>query len=345
MRAIKLFSSISKVSWGVFKFLGFIPATLEQRRRGETVEIFSMTWTGLITVAVTMYAAVILRCQEGIFNQSPIGNINDTLKFLTGSVAHFVSLCESMMKVRKFKLICKRLSLLDEECKNLNINITRYERKFLKSFAIRFLFFIVFVPLLELHVILSVDWAKFILANLFSTFACRLKHLQYMFYLHLILSKVKIIQIELVRSFDEASSRFHSSSNSSTGERDCEKLIDRLQGLKNVYACIWRTTHDINEMFVWSITANLIHNFVQIGCDSYWTVIKFSDMTVTEEQDDMTFLVFIVATTILIILVMLKDANHVKVESAKVPVILHSLRKSRDEFGLYKMVSCKVAFV
>lgn len=334
MKAIKVFSSVRKISWGIFKFLGFIPASLDEFRKSEKVEIFSMTWSGLIIAVVTIYAAVIMRYQEGIFNQTAIGNINDTLKFLTGSSAHFVSLCESMMKVKKFRMIFKHLTMFDEECKNLNVNFAIYKREFLKSFAIRFFWFFVIGAVMEIYVIVTLDSGrKFILANLFSTIACRLKHLQYMFYLHLMLSKVKIIQIELVKSFEDSSRRFHST----TYERDCEKLIDRLQMLKNVYGILWRTTHEISEMFVWSITANLIHNFVQIGCDSYWTVMKY-----WEASDDCTQLIFIISATVVLIVSMLRDANAIQIESSKIPVRMHSLRKSREEFAVYKMESIKI---
>lgn len=283
MRAIKLFSSVRKISWGIFKLFGFVPGLFHGAGRGDTVEIYSMTWSTLVMIGVTMYGAVILMCQEKIFNQTPIGNINDTLKFLTGTVAHFVSLCESMMKVKKFRMIFKRMSMLDDECKTLNINFAIHQRTFLRCYAIRFLAFCLLFILVEAHVYLNIELPTFFLANLFPSSACRMRHLQYMFYLHLILSKVKIIQIELVRSFDEARYRFQ---NSTTYARDCEELIDRLQVLKNVYGMLWRTTHDINEMFVWSITANLIHNFVQIGCDSYWTWTFFNFQ---EELDpDMT---------------------------------------------------------
>lgn len=46
-----------------------------------------------------------------------------------------------------------------------------------------------------------------------------------------------------------------------------------------------------------------------------------------------------ITATVSVLLVMLRDANQVKIESAKIPVILHSLRKARDEFALYKMAS------
>lgn len=333
MKAIKIFSSVGKISWVIFKFFGFIPASSHDFRKMEKLDIFSVTWSGIVMISVTIYAGVIMKYQEGIFNVTALGKINDTLKFLSGSAAHFVSLCESVMNMKKFRLIFKRLTMFDDECKNLNVNFIIYKREFLKSFAIRFFCTFVIGTLMDLYVLFSIDsGSNFVAANLFPTIACRLKHLQYMFYLHLILSKIKIIQIELTKSFEDSSHRFHSA----TYERDCEKLIDRLQVLKNVYGILWRTTHDINEMFVWSITANLIHNFVQLGCDSYWAVINYWE---AYDEQECLKLIYIITATVVLIVSMLRDANLVKIESAKIPVILHRLRKSRDEFTVYKMES------
>lgn len=87
--------------------------------------------------------------------------------------------------------------------------------------------------------------------------------------------------------------------------------------------------------FSWSLAANLVQNFVQMGCDSYWTFLSLLDYP---NDNDYFILILGIVTPIFTIFVVLFEATKIKNEALKIPVMLHSIRKSKTEVELYKMV-------
>lgn len=320
MKAIKIYSSVHKISCIFFKCFGFIPASIDN----SATESFMIFWSCVILLLIIVHFVLSMWFQEFILSQAPVGNVNDFLKFCSGSIAYFVIIVESLYGIRKFKIIAERIKLLDEKFQTLGQSSYRkfYRTEFVEVFAKRFVFFVLLHVGAEIYLILTVDWINFILANLIPGMACRLRHIHYISYIHLIRSKLKTIQFELGESFH--------------GNYDNKGLIKRLQTLKDVHGILWRMTFDINEMFAWSITATLIRNFVQIGCDSYWVFVNYS-----RQPLDMQSLINI-APGALLLVIMLSDANEIQTESAKIPILLHSqkrLKTNNDDISsLHNMV-------
>lgn len=319
MKAIKIYSTVHKISWTTFRLFGFVPGSSEKKKEKSLI-----TWSFLLLAITSCIVATTFWFQEYILNQKPVGNINDSLKFTTRCIAYCIMIIESLYEMENSKLLSEKWKQLDEELKKLKINLRKYELEFLRTFSIRFIFFISLGIIIEAYLIVYADTKNFTLVNLFPGWGSRTSYMYYMHNTHLITSKLKIIQYEMLESFVMRS-------------QESEKLVKRLQTLKTGHGKLWRITHEINEMFAWSITANLIQNFVQLGCDSYWFVIIYF-----EEPWDLSFLVMwavvVIIPSLLLIVVILNDANEVQTESAKIAVILHSQRRSKNDLALHNMV-------
>jgi hypothetical protein len=138
-----------------------------------------------------------------------------------------------------------------------------------------------------------------------------------------------MVQDEMQKIVDASKFRLFSQDKA-----EYEKVLDRLQTLKNTYKLLWDVSFEINEVFTWSITANLIQNFVQTGCDLYWCWISFAQKTI-----EYPIYCSIILPPVLLISLVLFEANRVKVEALKIPVQIHDISKCKREVELYNMVS------
>jgi hypothetical protein len=319
MKAIKFYSTVHKVSFILFRLFGFIPASIDNL----ATQSFMIFWSYIILFLIIIHFMISMRFQEFLLSQSPVGNVNDFLRLCSGSIAYFVIIIESLCGIRKYKVITKSIKLLDEELETLGRDFKKFEFEFVKIFAINFLIFFILHFGSEIYLVVTYDWIIYtIVANMIPGLAFRLRHIQYIFYILLIRSKLRIIQNELTESFN--------------ANYDSKRLIKRLQTLKDVHGILWRMTYDINEMFAWSITATLIRNFLQIGCDSYWAFIHYN----TQPPDSQTSIN--IAPSAILLVIMLSEANEIQTESAKIAILLHSKKrlKTNNDDPLHNMVSC-----
>lgn len=169
---------------------------------------------------------------------------------------------------------------------------------------------------------------NFWMANLIPIFACRLLHIQYVFFITIIKVHLIIIQDELQKLVS------YSLNHASLGS----EILQKLQIIKNLYGILHELNTLVNEMFTISITANFVRDYVHCGCDSFWTYISF-----TTTRDIPHFPIVLSAVNPLIfILISLKEGDSVKTEAMKIPILLHSIRKNKYEVELYKVASKQV---
>lgn len=88
--------------------------------------------------------------------------------------------------------------------------------------------------------------------------------------------------------------------------------------------------------FTWSLSANLIQNFIQIGCDSYWIFISISKYPTDDGYIILSYGILVPSAVIYLILF---EANRIKFDASKIAVSIHNIRKNKSATDLYKMVS------
>lgn len=327
----KFYAQIEKFSKILFRMLGFFPLFPNQRTLKQFSEVLIRCWSLVVIVFITTNISLISNYEDNVFDESSIEIVNDLLKFSCATVSTYIIILDSLVNNEKFRKFYEMLDKFKVECKRLNIDVKSYKTKKTKKFGKQFLFFVLMQLSVEVFVVCTVDWTEFWSINIFPSCICRLRHLQYIYFLHLIQSKVSILKDEIESSV-EASHEYFLSSNRTV----YKSILGRLQATKSAYGNLWKATFELNEAFTWSLTANLVQNFVQIGCDSYWSFFRKPDSSRVYQA--VLFCCLNVPPVILISTI-LYQANKVENESSKIPIKLHSIRKSKLEVELYKMVS------
>lgn len=318
---------IKKFSEILYQVLGFLPLFTDQNP-SKFSEVVVKFWSFVVTAFTTINILTIVRNQDVIFDGSSIGKVNDLLKFSCATVAVYVFILESLMNVGKLKSFFKMIESFRAECKSLNVDFESYNMKMTKNYATQFAFIVIMQLFVEVFVVATVEWTESWSANIFPACVCRIRHLQYIYFLHLIQSKISILNDEIEKLVKQSRVRFLST----------DSTLDCLQSIKTAYGILWNAVVELNEIFTWSLTANLVQNFVQIGCDTYWTYVSVFREPQSRVYRTVLFFCLNVSPVILISTVLF-EANKVKTEALKIPVKLHSLKKSKQEVELYKMVS------
>lgn len=330
----KIYLNAAKFSNIVYQFFGFFPVFVKVKssmKHSKLSEILIQLWSIIVLTFIFINILIVAQNQEIIFNENSLDKANDILKFSCVTAAVVIFIVESLVNVREFKMIFKKFQKFENELKVYGVKFENYQTRMMKDYARKFILIVFTQTIFETYIISSDFWTDFWLVNSIPSCVCRLRHLQYIYFLHIIRYKVLMLQDELEKIVQNSKLRFLSHD-----ENVYEKTLDRLQSIKNAYGILWDVTFDVNEVFTWSIAANLVHNFVQIGCDSYWAYISLS-----KNELDMFLSFTIITPAVFLIFLVLYEANEIKVEALKIPVLLHSIKKSKKEVDLYKMVRLK----
>lgn len=327
----KFYAQVEKFSKFLFRMLGFFPLFPNQRTFKKLSEVLIRCWSLVVIILITTNISLISNDKDNVFDENSIEFINDLLKFSCATVSTYIIILESMINSKKFRKFYELLEIFKVECKLLNIDVKSYKTKVTKKFGKQFLFFVLMHISVELFVVYTVVWTDFWSINIFPSCICRLRHLQYIYFLHLIQSKVTILKDEIKRIVE--ASRVHFLSSDQTVYKS---MLGRLQATKTAYGNLWKATFELNEAFTWSLTTNLVQNFVQIGCDSYLTFFRKPE---SSRVYQVVLFCCLNVSPVILISTILYQANKVENESSKIPIKLHSIRKSKLEVELYKMVS------
>lgn len=167
----------------------------------------------------------------------------------------------------------KKLNDFEAEIKALNINYRSYWYAIRKSFASKF-FIVIFCSIgVETVMISSIglnkQWQYIWVSNLLPILACRVLHLQYIYFVTIIRFHSIIIQDELQKF--QKNKTFQA-----------VVVIKKLQCIKNLYGILHDLNLLVNDLFTFSLSANFVHEFVQCGCDSFWVYVSFNNDKVTK---------------------------------------------------------------
>lgn len=195
------------------------------------------------------------------------------LKFSAVFVAFFVIVIEKFLQRKTLLKFHKKLDDFEAESKALNIDYKSYWHAIRNSFARKFFITYFWSFMVEIVMISSIglnrQWQYIWLANLLPILACRILHLQYIYFVSIIKYHTPIIQDELQKL---------------QGNKTipADQVIKKLQSIKNLYGILHDLNLCINDLFTFSLTANFVHEYVQCGCDSFWTYLSYTNDQVTK---------------------------------------------------------------
>lgn len=258
----------------LFQLLGFHPIL---KGPASNVKFYKIKeklvglWSWIILLLTSFALAFALHFGDFIFaNDNTAGKANDMLKFLTLYTAFCITILEKFFQKRKLFKTYKKLVEFENESKKLMVDYQTYWKDIKSSFSRKFILTLVVSLGMEMVMLFSVgikkQWQYFWMVNLLPLLACRILHSQYIYYLTIVKFHSAIIRDELQKLVDL----------SKAGSNFSKEILERLQVTKNLYGILHELNMSVNEYFTFSITANFVHEYVQCGCDSYWTYIAFT---------------------------------------------------------------------
>jgi 7tm Chemosensory receptor len=330
-RRVNIFyAKVEAFSFNLYRFFGIFCLSKNPRR---TMEILQTLWSVIVMISLTAGSILISMSREKL-SGNPVGKVNDVLKFCCSSIAAWVAIIESLRNIKNSKNFYRKLDVFEGECRKLQVNLVKYERTTLRTFSLQFIFLIFFNASNELLYVQTVEFVEFWKGNILPCLVCRARLVQYIYFLFIMTSKFDIVCSKL-NQIVECTRLCHTSN-----PKVYKQVLDHLQTLKTAYSILWSLIFDLNEMFTWSLTTILIQNFVQMGCDSYWSYWSFSTCTNAYEciREGLLLTCRMVQPTYLIV-ILLRKATGIQVKASEIPVQVHQIRKRKCDTELYKMVS------
>lgn len=265
---------IEKFSKRLFQFLGFHPILFPEQLKNKNYKFLQKlicSWSWIIFIITHTALSTVLYFGDFIFsNDNTAGKANDMLKCLTLYTAFSITIMEKFFQRKKLAKIYRKLDEFEAQTKKLKIIYKNYWTAIRSSFARKFIITLVVSFSMEFLMLFSVgvktQWQYFWMVNLLPLLACRILLGQYIYYLTIIKFHSLIIRDELQKLVDSSRTRSDLS----------DAFLERLQAIRNLYGTLYELNRCINEYFTFSMTANFVHEYVQCGCDSYWTYIAFT---------------------------------------------------------------------
>lgn len=265
---------VEKFSNKLCQFLGFYPIPLSQPSTDKNYALKKKLigfWSWIIFILTHSALLTALFFGDFIFaKDNTAGKANDMLKFLTLYSAFIVAIMEKFFQREKLFKIYLKLGEFENESKKLQIHIETYWKAIRKYFSRKFILTCVVSFGMEFSMLFSIgistQWQYFWMINLLPLLACRILHSQFIYYMTIIKFHSAIIRDELKKMVDNSRDQGGLSNN----------YLEKLQVIKNLYGILHDLNLLVNEYFTFSIIANFVHEYVQCGCDSYWTYIAFT---------------------------------------------------------------------
>lgn len=228
-------------------------------------------WVWILLLLEFIFIGLIsLHADYVFYPRSSIGKINDILKFSALRVALIVSILETQWKLKDLEVIDLKMKKLEGQTSLLKVDITKYKSKYEKHHILLSLFFLVVSIVFEVRIVMGIgdsrQWTNFWLCNIIETKILRIRYLQYLSYVNLVDMHIQIMRDELAKIRNSSYQKYLSND-----PLIYEESLEKLEILKKFYGSTWDVVNDINDFFLWSITANIVTSFFLPACDIYWT--------------------------------------------------------------------------
>jgi 7tm Chemosensory receptor len=184
-----------------------------------------------------------------------------------------------------------------------------------RSFARKFIIMVAYSACVEAYMIssigFSIQWQRFWCVNLIPILACRMRQMEFFFIQNRIRSCVVLLTNEIDATMGSTLDR-----------------AQKLDILRNFYGYLWKATNAANDFFQISLVAIFIHDFVHSGCDFYWL-----SSAIRGYPGESAYGAIVVSATIPLVFLLfcLHEGDRLKNEMDKIPIMLHSLKRTKSD--------------
>ncbi|XP_070495754.1 putative gustatory receptor 39b [Chironomus tepperi] len=328
----KFFLRVEKFSKIIFQVMGFNLIPLPGHKMNYILlKFYLKLWACILLFIIVISAGIGVNFHDVLLTDSYVGKANDGLKFATVFLAYSVSLFETIIHQKMYEKIQRKLQKFEKVCSVLKVNFPKYYRRLRVNYGRKFLIMFFISISMEVVIISSIgfsrQWQNFWLFNLIPVLSCRVRILQYFYYVNLVNLQVEVLIDEL-----EGIVNFTYWNVTST---HVPEIVNLVQTLKNAYRILHKTVCIINDINAFSLATLIIHEYVQSGCDYYWMHTAFSEYY---REDAHIAVILSASIPLLFIYFCLSEAERVEIRGSKIPVLLHSIRKNKNDFKLFKLI-------
>ena len=217
-----------------------------------------------IFIVITITLLVLCYQDQLLYAKNSIGKLNDCLILASLYVAHLLIIIESQHRKSYFIKIWENYSKLQKLNRKLH-----NDNSWLKHYLIKFLIYWIFTISMEIFVRININgvdeqWERFWYITITGLFMTRMRHLQQLFFVDLVLDMLRSINQHLKNCTLWATAL--NQNNKSTYDFiyksvKCKK--DQFKLLVEIIICI-------NRIFCWSQLAIFGQNFLEVTSELYW---------------------------------------------------------------------------
>lgn len=244
----EVFALVEQSAKVLFHFFGMFPIFVGDRgpsNRRNLSELLMTSWSYVWILYIAIHISIVVAYRDLVFSQDSVGKWNDILKFCAVAFAFITIIVESLINAEKFKKLFRNLQKFNLQCSPLGVKISENQKRTTKAFAKKVLMIEIlhaFCILAYWKLVDSRQWMIFWFANIFPSLYCHVRHLQYILCLHLIHSKVSLLQTELEKIVAISGMAFFSSD-----QKLYKMSLDHLQLLKSAHEILWKATFTVND--------------------------------------------------------------------------------------------------
>lgn len=247
----KVYALVVKFTKVLFQLLGLFPVFIGEHKSSNHTnvsELLMTCWSFVWIFLITAHISTIIVYREEILNKNPVSRVNDILKISCVFGASVIIIVESLCSAQQFKKIFRKFQRFNFECRSIGVDFEKYRLRSTKAYARIFLLIQSSQILVEVVVWILVkstessQWIFFWFANIYPAFLCRVRHIQYIYFLQLIQSNISILQDEVKKIIDNSHIKYLSSSKSVY-----EATLENLLRIKNAHAILWKITFGVNN--------------------------------------------------------------------------------------------------
>ncbi|KAL7027432.1 hypothetical protein ACKWTF_005441 [Chironomus riparius] len=325
MKKVQIYKYFEALLKLLLQLFGYFPiSSFETDTYKNLVEIFLKVWSSVIISGILFYISYAVCNEKDIFSNFIIGKANDILKFVTVYAAFSINVIETNLRwrrLRKLEMLCKGFERI--------VNFNKFQFQMRKTYIFKFITMAVLVCIVEVQIVSTVTtnkWKCYWLLIVIPIVACRLRTMQYIYYLNLIRFYTKMINQEMKMIALYSSKCFK--------KAETDFISKRLQILKHFYQQLYKITEATNTFFCFSINFNFIHEFIESGTEYYYIYLSLTDST---DVNLCTAYISAFGPTVFMFLP-LYEAELIECEASKIGDLLHSIKKNEVDTELYQII-------
>lgn len=237
-------------------------------------QIFLLIWSIVHIILLTTISIIICSYSKLIFFDGDlIGVLTDIIQIAAPFFAHYIVIIASICTIRQQKKIWILFRKIDHELLSLNFFINDFTTFVIRKYFRKSCLIQLICLAIEMRIIIYIGgnniWRNHWLASIYSLIVCRSFHMWYIFYVDYLHSRIKIINLELIRIGNRHNLIYLRNPMESTA------TINELRILKRIYSQLWCVNDLMEVSFGWPMLATVTSDFVRCSVNLYWNYATY----------------------------------------------------------------------